>query len=220
MYTPFWGWYGYEWDIQNPETGAYATIQNGQQPSEEQRRRSSPPRAQAATTDMVNTREEDWEYREIPEEILGCGCASAWIGPTHKSVQQIIDAITLCFNYIEELGYIPFRKSPENMTDVQVNDFIVALNSVLDAEGRGWAISAGFTGPSRFSVSLDIEDKRTIAAIVQEAINVSGIRDHMKVDHNDCDADDFDVAYPTVVRNTTICPTEESTESNEAEELE
>jgi len=150
----------------------------GTHPTEEERRHQlSVERQQSMYShELVAENEEDWVYAQIPEEILGINCVGCWIGPTPRAVEEVIDAITECWQYIRDFGTMPFKKVPEDLTDEECLEIISELDSEMDVQAGGWHSAAGFTAKPAFGAGLSIEDVRTIVAHIQEAMRASGVR--------------------------------------------
>lgn len=117
---------------------------------------------------------DEYVYTPIPQEILNnCGSRSAWLPPTPKPVQDVIDTITYCYKTIKAVGRMPTLMVPEDMDDAAVELAYEKLNEILDVEWRPWGRSAGFTQPSQFPADLPIQQKRTVIAVVQKALRAA-----------------------------------------------
>lgn len=131
----------------------------------EERKKSNPTSVQA---DRLGCVTDNWEYRDIPDSGFSYAWG-AWYGPTPSAVQRVIETLTECFNYIEDLGFIPFTKDPD-MTDEDVILVIEAIDDELMHQFRPWGYAAGYsTWPSFGNIS--VEDKRTMVAMIRETIN-------------------------------------------------
>lgn len=127
---------------------------------------------------MIKLTPDELEYRPIPKCIIEkLPGGIAWIGPTPKPVQMVIEAISICWREYKQFGFILGLKVPKGMTDDQIEKVIEALNNELAAEYRAWGKKAGFEGPPHFPDDLSIESKRTVVARIQEAIHASGVKD-------------------------------------------
>jgi len=112
----------------------------------------------------------DFEYVLIPACVMKIQSRNLWLLPTPAPVQRVIEVISECWKYVKSLGRMPLYREPVNMTDEQVELVVRELNDVLADEYTGWGRSAGFTAPTNFPEDMPIEDKRTIVAMIQEAV--------------------------------------------------
>ena len=172
------------WETQHPNQAdreiATNKVRTGEQPTVEDRKLRSPVGSEQYKFSEFNLsdEEEDWVYTPIPDELLGKGTAGAWIGPTPKCVEVVIEAITECWRYARDLGEMPFSKTPVDLSDEECIEIMEELDRELVSQYSGWASGAGFEKPPSFcDLALAIEDIRTIVAVIQEAVVESGIKE-------------------------------------------
>jgi len=155
----------------------------GEQPTVEQREKyyqTEHNRDWYETTIFDMLLPEHFEYVPIPESIYKIGARSAWLNPTPSEVERVFEVLSECWKYIKSFGKMPFYKEPENMDDKQVDRLLKALNEELNDQYIGWGSEAGFKGPTQFSLELPIEDKRTIAAMIQKVFYEQHIHEKLR----------------------------------------
>jgi len=160
----------------------YRMLRDGEEPTEEAREEQCSVEVQKDKMKRLIADEEDWEYQPIPEEILKINAVGAWIGPTPASVQRIIEVLDMCKHYVEELGEMPYSKKPVGVEDDRVDHIIRELNEALVDEFRAWGYNAGYHHGAFTFLDLSIEDKRTIVAELQEAMEETGIKEKLVPD--------------------------------------
>jgi hypothetical protein len=121
-------------------------------------------------SNIVNCKDLEFEYVIIPDCVMKIQSRNLWLLPTPAPVQRVIEVISECWKYVKNLGRMPLYREPVNMTDKQVELVIRELNDVMDGEFSGWGRAAGFTVATNFPEDMSIEDKRTITALIQEAL--------------------------------------------------
>jgi hypothetical protein len=146
-------------------------MDNGEQPTVEQRREyCSEEGAHSYNFRGLVALNVELEYVPIPEVLYRSLSRNAWLIPTPSPIQRVIEIISECWRYVSSFGRMPMYKEPVNISDERVNEIIKALNGTLITEFGAWGTAAGYTGPPQFSEDLSIEDKRTIVALIQEAV--------------------------------------------------
>jgi hypothetical protein len=141
-------------------------IAKGERPSLEERERYRSTSTQAAQLQVTT---DNWEYVDIPDEVLEQRLGSAWAGPTPSAVQRVVDAISFCWNYADNLGYIPVTVEVSHLHKEDVDEFISVLDDVLREQYYTWAPRCGFRDPPSFGF-LDFEDKCKVVAIIHKAV--------------------------------------------------
>lgn len=173
--------------VQNPDYAekqvAVNKVRTGEQPTVEERKKCRTIKEAKFVFDSelnIGDDEEEWVYTPIPDELIAKSTGVAWVGPTPKCVEEVIEAITECWRYVRDLGEMPFHKEPSGLSDEECVEIIAELDRELVQQYSGWAASAGFERPPKFSeLDLSVEDIRTIVAVIQEAVHRSGIKEKM-----------------------------------------
>ena len=162
---------------------AVEDMDKNEQPTEEHRKAYYPNGETAEIRSrydaLIDVTKCKFEYVPIPKEVLHIPSREAWLAPTPSPVQRVIEVLSECWHYVQQLGHMPFYKEPEDMDDSQVSHLIRELDWVLKDEFSAWATAAGFTEPPQFFERTTVEDRRTIAAMLQKVVHETNLHDIM-----------------------------------------